>query len=146
MRDESRLGKYALIRYKGGAVGEALADDHWDGEPDRVRIGYCEVPNGIDDALFEMEIGERGTLLIPPAKAYGDHDPAGVQIVSRNEVSDGADLEVGSVLGWRSPITREVLPVRVIEAYDDYVKLDYNHPLAGKTLEYQIELVDVVDE
>ena len=99
MRDESRLGKYALIRYKGGAVGEALADDHWDGEPDRVRIGYCEVPNGIDDALFEMEIGERGTLLIPPAKAY-----------------------------------------------DDYVKLDYNHPLAGKTLEYQIELVDVVDE
>ncbi|MGN0038028.1 MAG: peptidylprolyl isomerase [Coriobacteriales bacterium] len=144
MRDESRLGKYALIRYKGGALGEEPVEDYSTGEPQRVRIGYAEVPNGIDDVLFEMEVGESGTVVISPDKAYGYHDPEGVQIRMRKSVPDGDALEVGSVLGWRSPITHQVLPVRVIEATDDYLKLDYNHPLAGKSLEYWIELVDIV--
>lgn len=146
MRDESRLGKYALIRYKGGALGEEIVEDCSQGEPQRVRIGYCEVPNGIDSALFEMEIGEATMVIVSPNLAYGEHDPNGVRMLSRSEILDGYDLEVGSVLGWRSPVTKQMLPVRVIEAFDDYVKLDYNHPLAGKSLEYWIELVDIVDE
>ena len=145
MRKEDRLGKYALIRYKGGALGEEPVEDYSKGEPQRVRIGYCEVPNGIDNALFEMEVGESGTVIISSDLGYGDYDPNGVRIISRSEIPDGYDLEVGSILGWRSPVTRKVLPVRVIEAYEDYVKLDYNHPLAGKSLEYWIELVDVVE-
>ena len=146
MRKEERLGRYALIRYRGGALGEDPVEDCSQGEPQRVRIGYCEVPNGIDNALFEMEIGESGTVVVSPNLGYGDYDPNGLRVVSRGEVPDGYDLDVGSVLGWRSPITRQVLPVRVVEAFDDYVKLDYNHPLAGKSLEYWIELVDIVDE
>lgn len=146
MRDGDRLGKYALVRYRGGALGEDVVEDYSTGEPQRIRIGYCEVPNGIDDLLFEMEIGDSGTVTISPDKAYGEHDPAGVQIASRSEIVDGYDLKVGDILGWRSPYTRKTLPVRVIEAYDDYVKLDYNHPLAGKTLQYWIELVDIVEE
>lgn len=145
MRDETRLGKYALVHYRGGALGEEIIEDYSTGDPQRIKIGYCEVPNGIDDLLFEMEIGDAGTIIVPPAKAYGDHDPAGVQITSRSELVDGYSLKVGDVLGWRSPYTHQTLPVRVVEAYDDYVKLDYNHPLAGKSLEYWIELVDIVD-
>lgn len=145
MRREDRLGKYALIRYKGGALGEPLVDDCSTGEPQRVRIGYCEVPNGIDRALFEMEIGESGTVVFPPELGYGDFNPENVRIVARNEVPDGYDLVEGSVLGWRNPVTKRILPVRVVGTYPDYVKLDYNHPLAGKTLEYWIELVDIVD-
>lgn len=144
MRDESRLGKYALVRYKGGAVGEEPLDDHSVGEPQKIRIGYAEVPNGIDDVLFEMGIGESGTVFISPDKAYGEHDPHGVQVMLRRSVPDGEKLGVGSVLGWRNPITHKILPVRVVEATEDYLKLDYNHPFAGKTLEYWIELVDIV--
>lgn len=146
MRDETRLGKYALVHYRGGALGEEVIEDYSVGEPQRIKIGYCEVPNGIDDLLFEMEIGDAGTIIVPPAKAYGDHDPAGVQMTSRRELVDGYNLKVGDVLGWRSPYTHQTLPVRVVEEYADYVKLDYNHPLAGKSLEYWIELVDIVDE
>lgn len=146
MRDGNRLGKYALVRYRGGALGEDVVEDCSTGEPQRIRIGYCEVPNGIDDLLFEMEIGDSGTVVISPDKAYGDHDPAGVRIVPRSEIVDGDGLKAGDVLGWRSPYTHETLPVRVVETFDDYVKLDYNHPLAGKTLRYWIELVDIIDE
>lgn len=145
MRDTSRFGKYALIRYRGGALGESVVDDHFDGEPEKVRIGHNEIPMGLDDALFEIPIGETKTVTVPPEKAYGNVDPAGIQVRLRRDVPDGEDLEVGSVLGWRSPITHAMLPVRVVEATKDYVKLDYNHPLAGKTLEYQIQLVDIVE-
>lgn len=145
MRDESRLGKYALIRYKGGALGENPVEDFSTGEPQRVRIGYSEVPNGIDDLLFEMGIGESGTVIVSPEKAYGEHHQEGVQVRIRSSLPGGDTLQVGSVLGWKSPITKQILPVRVVEATKDYVKLDYNHPLAGKSLEYWIELVDIVD-
>lgn len=146
MRDTSRFGKYALVHYRGGALGESPVEDCSSGDPQRIRLGYGEVPQGIESALFEMGIGESATVVVPPERAYGQHDPAGVQVRMRSEVPDGKDLKVGSVLGWKSPVTQQVLPVRVIEATGDFVKLDYNHPLAGKSLEYWIELVDIVDE
>ena len=146
MRDVSRFGKYALVRYRGGALGEEPVEDYSTGEPQKIRLGYRAIPRGIEDALFEMNIGESGTVIVGCDRAYGEHDKAGVQIRLRSEVPDGDTLEVGSVLGWESPITHQILPVRVIEATQDYVKLDYNHPLAGKDLEYWIELVDIVDE
>lgn len=145
MRDVTRFGKYALLHYKGGALGEDPIEDYSQGELKKVRLGYNEIPRGLDEALFEMKIGESGTVIVPPEKAYGDHDPYGIQIRMRSEVPDGASLKVGSVLGWKNPISQKIIPVRVVEATDDYVKLDYNHPLAGKSLEYWLELVDIVD-
>lgn len=146
MRDVTRFGKYALVRYRGGALGEEPVEDYSTGEPQKIRLGHRAIPRGIEDVLFEMEIGESGTVIVGADKAYGQHDHAGVQVLPRIEVPDGDTLEVGSVLGWRSPITKEILPVRVIGADENYLKLDYNHPLAGKDLEYWIELVDIVDE
>lgn len=146
MRDVERFGRYALVNYRGGVEGEEPFEDYFDDAPRKFRLGYNEVPRGIEDALFEMAIGETRDVVVPPEKAYGTHDPAGVQVRMRADVPDGETLEVGSVLGWTSPISRQVLPVRVVVATQDYVKLDYNHPLADKTLMYTLHLVDVVDE
>lgn len=146
MRDTSRFGKYALVHYRGGALGEDPVEDYSSGDPQRIRLGYGEVPPGIENTLFEMGVGESVSVVVPPERAYGDHDPAGVQVRMRSEVPGGQDLVKGSVLGWKSPVTQQVLPVRVIEVTEDYVRLDYNHPLAGKSLEYWIELVDIIDE
>lgn len=145
MRDSSRFGKYALIRYRGGVKGEEPFEDFMGDEPHKIRIGYDQVPRGIDDALFEMEIGETRLVELPPEKAYGHHDPDGVQIRMRDELPDGRSLEVGSMLTWKNPITQKRLPARVVEATKDYVKIDYNHLLAGETLEYLLDLVDIVD-
>lgn len=146
MRDSSRFGKYALIHYKGGALGQEPFEDHTEDEPRKIQIGMDQVPRGIDEALFEMAPGETRTVVLIPEKAYGEHDPDGVQIRMRDEVPDGHELEVGAVLAWRNPITHAMLPAKVVEATRDYVKLDFNHPLAGETLEYTIEMLDIVDE
>jgi FKBP-type peptidyl-prolyl cis-trans isomerase 2 len=145
MRKTERSGKYARIRYRGGAAGEEPVDVYLEEEPDRVSIGTGSVPPGIDEALYEMEPGEERTVRILPEKAYGYHDPEGVQVYPRAMLPGGDELEVGSILSWENPVNKVKLPVRVLEATDDYVKVDFNHPLAGKELEYWIELVDIVD-
>lgn len=146
MRDLARFGKRALVLYRGGALGEEAVEDYSQGEPVEIRLGHREVPRGIDEALFEMAIGEHRTVIVPPEKAYGEHDPSGVLVYPRSKVADGRDLRVGSIVGWVSPISQRTLPVRCVEATQDFVRLDFNHPLAGRTLEYWIKLVDIAED
>jgi FKBP-type peptidyl-prolyl cis-trans isomerase 2 len=133
----------AYVHYRGGAVGEEPVEDTFNGEPEQVYIGVGAVPPGIDEALYELEIGETRTVRIPPEKAWGLHDPQGVRVYPRSMIPGGEALVDGSVFSWTNPASGARLPVRVLEAREDYVKVDFNHPLAGKELEYTIELVDI---
>lgn len=143
MRDLNRLGRIASIRYKGGVKGEEAIDDRSTGAPLRVILGERHVPKGIEDLLYEMEVGESRVVDIPCELGYGEYNPQGVQWYPRTFVDGGYKLETGSVLTWTSPEDFRRMPVRVIDATDDAVKIDFNHPFAGKTLEYWIELVDL---
>jgi FKBP-type peptidyl-prolyl cis-trans isomerase 2 len=103
------------------------------------------VPPGIDEILYDMEIGEQRTVRIAPEKAYGEYDPQGVQVYPRSFIPGGETLEEGQIIGWKNPGNGAILPVKVIRAEADYLQMDYNHPLAGKSLEYWIELLDIID-
>ncbi|MDR0350989.1 MAG: FKBP-type peptidyl-prolyl cis-trans isomerase [Coriobacteriales bacterium] len=144
MRDTARSGKTALVHYRGGAQGEKIVEDYTQGEPVRIVLGAGEVPFGIEEALYEMEIGTSQTLVVPPEEAYGFHDPDGLQRYPRSFVGGSEDLEQGDVFAWVNPASGRQIPVRVVEATPDSITCDFNHPLAGKTLEYWIELVDIV--
>ena len=137
-----RYGKVAYIRYKGGVFGEDATDIRAD-EPMRVVLGMGDVCPGIQDALYEMEVGEKRILIIKPEKGYGEWDPKGVETYPRVMLPGGDTLEVGSVLGRKNPQNGLTMPVRVIKADKDHVTMDFNHPLAGKTLEYEVELVSL---
>jgi FKBP-type peptidyl-prolyl cis-trans isomerase 2 len=144
MRKPERSGRLAPVHYRGGALGEEPVEDTFGGEPERIHIGVGAVPPGIDEALYELEIGETRTFRILPVKAYGLHDKEGVRVYPRSMIPKGEELAEGSVFSWTNPANGVLLPVRVIEAVEDYVKVDFNHPLAGRELEYTIKLVDIV--
>lgn len=139
-----RSGKTALVHYRGGAQGEPLADDYMEGEPLRVRFGMKDVCHAMENALYEMEVGETRHLVIPPEDAFGVHDPDGVQVYPRMQLGPrGYRLCEGDIVTWQNPASRRNIPVRVVETTADYVKMDFNHPLAGKTLEYDLQLVGI---
>ncbi len=146
MKHKEYCGKSALVRYRGGAVGEEPVEDHMDGDPVRIMLGAGEVPPGVDEVLYDMEIGEKRTVVIPRDKAYGQHDPEGVQTYPRSYLRCGGDLEKGDIVVWTHPVSGRDVPVEVIRATDFAVVIDFNHPLAGRDLEYSFELIDVVDE
>lgn len=145
MRNNSRFGKCAYVRYKGGVKGEEPFDDRSQGEPVKIILGAGAVIPGVEDALSEMEEGEERTLVIPPEEAYGRHDPDGVQLYPRTMFSFGDELKEGDVFQWTNPASGMPIPVRVIEAREDAVLVDFNHPLAEKTLEYWIRVERIVD-
>ncbi|MDO4291108.1 MAG: FKBP-type peptidyl-prolyl cis-trans isomerase [Eggerthellaceae bacterium] len=139
MRSSERFGKVAYIRYQGGAFGEDTTDKHMD-EPMRVVLGMGDVCPGMEQALFEMEEGERRILIIKPEDAYGPRDPQAIETYPRVMLPGGDKLEVGSVLGRMNPQNGIKMPVRVIDANETHVTMDFNHPLAGKTLQYEVVL------
>lgn len=144
MKNNSRFGQAAFVHYRGGVEGEEPFDDHSTGDPVKIILGAGAVIPGIEDVLSEMEVGEERTVTVPPEEAYGRHDPDGVQVYPRTMFEFGNELEVGSVFKWTNPASGMPIPVRVIEATDSTVKVDFNHPLAEKTLVYWLKLEDLV--
>lgn len=139
---EDRIGRMAYIRYKGGVYGEDPHDIRMD-EPLPVRIGGGRVVKGIDNALKIMEVGDTVTLIIPPEEGYGAADPKKIDWYPRSIIPHGYEIKEHTFIMWESRDGLAKAPVWVAEAKEDVVKLDRNHPYAGKTLEYWVELVDL---
>lgn len=142
MKHQEYSGKIALVRYRGGAVGGEIIDECL-GEPDEIIIGAGQVPRGIEEALYDMEIGEQRDVIIPAAKAYGEHDPEGVVRYLRSFLADGDDLHLGDLVAWEHPVSKQVVPVRVVDETEETLTIDFNHLLAGQDLAYWLELVAI---
>lgn len=106
-----------------------------------MRIGGHRVPKGVERALLMLEVGESCTLVIPPEEGYGAADPKLVQWYPRSVLDHGYDLKEGSMVMWQSADGLAAKPASIVDATEDAVKIDLNHPYAGKTLEYWVELV-----
>jgi FKBP-type peptidyl-prolyl cis-trans isomerase 2 len=139
-----RRGRRAHVYYRGGAQGEEAFDDFSTGQPAEILIGCGQVPPGVDELLLEMQAGEERVVTMPPEKAFGQHDPAGVQSYPRLSIEGGNTLQTGDWLTWTNPASGCRIPVRVTAATPDTVTLDFNHPLSGKSVEYWIKLVDIM--
>jgi FKBP-type peptidyl-prolyl cis-trans isomerase 2 len=144
MRDRERIGRIAKIHYKGGIKGEEALDDRSSGDPLTVILGDARIPKGIENLLYELEIGESRTIEIPYELGFGEHRSQGVQWYLRTMIANGEHLKVGSVLTWTNPENNQTLPAKVVDATEDTVKIDQNHPFAGETLEYWVKLVDLI--
>lgn len=142
MSDEARQGKIAYIRYEGGVYGKDPVDRHLD-EPLAVSIGMGRVPLGVEKALRWLEIGESVRLVIPPEEGYGESFDKYIKWYPRSILPHGYDIKEGTFIMWESADGLAKRPAYVVEATDDAVKIDMNHPFAGETLEYWVELVDL---
>jgi len=104
-------------------------------EPDFVVVGEGWVPKGLDEALTNLEAEKEMTVEVPPDKGFGERDPSKMKLIPmrrfRNE-------QVTPVPGARVEIDGRSALVRSVGA--GRVQVDYNHPLAGKTLEYTVKL------
>lgn len=144
-----RVGKTAYILYRGGAAGpdgeldESLVDDRSTGDPLAVRLGANAIPRGIEQAVYEMEPGEEREVTVPSELGYGVYNPKEVQWYTRVMIPRGDELHVGSVLVYTRPGDGFKLPARVVDETADGIKIDLNHPFAGKELKYWIKLVDL---
>jgi len=116
---------------------EEILESTDDGEPIEFIQGIGQIIPGLESALYGMKAGEKKTVIIEPEDAYGDFDPESLEIAKKEEFSEEIPLDVGTFLDLRDD-EDDVLSAQIIEEDEDTVTLDFNHPLAGKTLTFEI--------
>ena len=131
------------VHYKGTLnSGEEFDSSYKRDKPLTFRVGKQEVIKGFEDGVKNMQVGEKKSLVIPPEDAYGKHDNALIQSVNRSVFPKDIELREGSqfLIGENEYQTM----VRILSIEGDKVTLDANHMLAGQTLNFEIELVEIV--
>jgi peptidylprolyl isomerase len=117
--------------YKEGATFEPLF----------VAVGEGWIPKGLDESLVGLEVGSAKTIEVAPEKAYGERDPSKVRLVPlRRFRGEG----VAPVPGASIQIDGKAAIVRAVGA--GRVQVDYNHPLAGKTLIYEVTVKKIIED
>jgi peptidylprolyl isomerase len=137
-----KSGDTVRIHYTGTLADGSTFDSSEGRDPLEFTVGSGQIIPGLDKEIPGMAVGDKKTVTIAPAEAYGDSHPDAIQSIPRSNVPPEIPLEVGLQLQMQSP-SGQVVPVTVVEIGADEVTLDANHPLAGKELTFAFELVSI---
>ncbi|WP_027370837.1 FKBP-type peptidyl-prolyl cis-trans isomerase [Desulfovermiculus halophilus] len=138
----AKSGDLVKVHYRGTLQDGTVFDSSYEGEPLEFTLGQGQIIPGFEEAVEGMAPGENKTVQVEKAQGYGDYDESKLINVERSNLPDNINPEEGMVLQVNSQ-DNDVFYVTVNEVKDEEVVLDGNHPLAGKDLTFEIELVDV---
>ncbi|MGD8319892.1 MAG: peptidylprolyl isomerase [Gemmatimonadota bacterium] len=133
-------GDTVHIHYTGRFEDGTVFDSSEGRAPLEFVLGSGQVIPGFDRAVDGMEIGEEKTVTVEASDAYGERREDLVINVSRTDLPDGLEPDVGQHLQMSTP-DGQTFQVSVVDTSDTHVVLDANHPLAGKDLTFDIQLV-----
>jgi FKBP-type peptidyl-prolyl cis-trans isomerase SlyD len=127
----------ASVHYTGTLPGSGEVFDTSEGrDPLTFLVGHKQMIPGFEEEMMGAKVGERRTFTLEPERAYGQRMEDAVQQIERSQFGD-IEPEVGMML------MSDIGPFTVTEVADDLVTVDFNHKLAGETLEFSVEVVEL---
>jgi peptidylprolyl isomerase len=135
-------GDTVSVHYTGTLENGETFDSSEGRDPIEFVLGAHMVIKGFEEAITGMKKGEKKSVKIAPKEAYGDQNPELRQEVPREALGD-IKPEVGMMLALNHPMAPQPIPVKIAAVSDATVTIDMNHPLAGETLNFNLELVDL---
>lgn len=139
---EAKNGDTVSIHYTGRLPDGSEFDSSAGREPLEFTLGAGQIIPGLEKEIEGMAVGDKSTVTIPADEAYGPHRPEAVQEVPRTQIPEEIDVAVGTQLQGMTQDGRQ-LNLTVVEVGDESVTIDANHPLAGKDLVFDVELVGI---
>jgi len=137
MTDTLAENTVASVHYTGKLPESGEIFDTSEGrDPLTFLVGHKQMIPGFEDEMMGAKVGERRTFTLEPERAYGPRMEDAVQQIEREQFGD-IDPEVGMML------MSDIGPFTVTAVADDLVTVDFNHKLAGETLEFSVEVVEV---
>jgi FKBP-type peptidyl-prolyl cis-trans isomerase SlyD len=119
-----------------------VVDSSQPGDPLTYLHGEGQIVPGLESALEGLEVGDKKQVVVAPAEGYGEHDPRGVQEVPLGAFPPGFSPQVGMELTAEGQDGHPV-PFSIREVKPENVVIDLNHPLAGKTLHFEVTVREV---
>ena len=139
---EVKNGDKVKIHYTGKLKDGSTFDSSVGREPLGFTVGGNMVVPGFENGVIGMKKGENKTISISPEEAYGERNSEQVSVVERTQLPQDMEPEVGMALQATGP-DGSAVPVAITEVTEKTVTVDANHPLAGKELIFDLELVEI---
>ncbi|MCK5383177.1 MAG: peptidylprolyl isomerase [Gammaproteobacteria bacterium] len=139
MSPESTVTLHLSLTLEDGTVAESTFDD----EPLTFILGDGTLVEGLELGLYGLRPGDTQRLSLFPEQAFGLRDPEKVHRLPRADFPAEMALEPGCIIGFDTPEGEE-LPGMIVSTDDTSVEVDFNHPLAGRVLIFDVEIIDVV--
>jgi FKBP-type peptidyl-prolyl cis-trans isomerase 2 len=139
----AKTGDTVKVHYTGTLTDGKVFDSSLEREPLQFTIGEKQLIGAFEDAIVDMEAGNKKTINIVAAEAYGERDDKMMQTLDRSLVPAEVEVQVGLRLTAQGP-EGQTVAVTVVDYDDKEITLDANHPLAGEDLTFELELVEIV--
>jgi FKBP-type peptidyl-prolyl cis-trans isomerase 2 len=140
---QAKQGDIVQLHYMGKLQDGTIFDSSRERHPLQFTIGKGQVIAGFEQAVIGMKIGDLKTARIPMEQAYGPHRDDMIVTMDRSKLPPGVNPKIGQRLEI-TQIDNQTSLVTVTEVTESTLTLDANHPLAGKELTFDIELVGIV--
>jgi peptidylprolyl isomerase len=135
-------GQKVKIHYTGTLDDGKQFDSSAGRDPLEFEMGAGMVIPGFEKGVSGMEVGEKKTIHIPAAEAYGERREDMVMEFERTQLPDDLEPEVGMGLQMQGP-QGQAIPVQITAVGEANITIDANHPLAGENLNFELELIEV---
>ncbi|RBP78700.1 peptidylprolyl isomerase [Marinomonas rhizomae] len=133
---ESRVTLHFELSLEDGQI----VDSNFSQAPASFVFGDGSLLPGFESALLNMSVGQEASFVMPPEKAFGAHNESNIQRMPRSQFS--MDLEEGMVVSF-ADMSKNELPGVIAEIGDKEVVVDFNHPLAGRSLTFRVHIVAI---
>ena len=143
MSDRIEPNKVATVNYTGSYLDGVVFDSSEGKEPLSFLVGKGQMISGFEQELMGAKIGEKREFTLTPDKAYGERDENAIQKMEKGQFPDDMNLEVGMIVGAQ----RDQGPIQfsIVDIDGEMVTVDFYHQMAGMTLRFNVEVVNVRD-
>lgn len=139
---QAKKGDKVKVHYTGKLTDDTVFDSSVTRDPLEFEVGAGQMIKGFDEAVVGMQPEEKKTVTLQPDEAYGPRRDELMLTVSKKEIFKDMEVKVGQKFEIPQPDGRTVV-VEVDQINDDDVVLNGNHPLAGKELVFDIQLIEI---
>lgn len=130
------------MHFSLGILGEPVIDSNFEAEPVSFNIGDDNIPAGFEKYLMGLKAGDERSFEIPPQDGFGQANPNNIQSMKRNAFAADMPIAPGLIVSFADAQNAE-LPGVIKQVEADEVIVDFNHPLASKTLEFKVKILEV---
>ena len=138
-------GKFVQIEYTGSFDNGDIFDSNVGQGPLEFEVGSSSIIAGLDKGVIGLKINDEKDIIVKPEDGYGDYNEDFVLSVPLGEMQANFNPEPGMIISIQME-NGSLVPARITEINDDTVRLDLNHPRAGKTLHFKIKILAINDE